>query len=190
MNAMAGTILGAIVGGGCSILAVWMTLYVERKQRHISARSKKQALAGGLADEIDCLFGMYKKMVYEPMEALNEGDILWVRFYARQRYFSFYEARTGDVSGLSQETRRAVILAYTTARSMLEGLAVHTALLEKHEELSLTRTEGSTDNLFLQQLTERLTTNTRQLKALHEIMCVVTEQTLAQLRQESVRCEP
>ncbi|EDR2901395.1 hypothetical protein AAN93_005214 [Salmonella enterica subsp. enterica] len=47
MNALAGTILGAVVGGGCSILAVRMTLYVERKQRHISDRREKQALTGG-----------------------------------------------------------------------------------------------------------------------------------------------
>ncbi|EAN5735623.1 hypothetical protein EJD04_23015 [Salmonella enterica] len=184
MNALAGTILGAVVGGGCSILAVRMTLYVERKQRHISDRREKQALTGGLADEIDCLFGMYKQLVYEPLEAVNEGDILWVRFYARQRYFSFYEARAGDVSGLSPEVRRSVIRAYSTARSMLEGLAVHTSLLEKYEEISQSAgKEESTADI----LRQRLITNTRQLREFHGVMCAVTEQTLTQLRQESAR---
>ncbi|EBW7149005.1 hypothetical protein [Citrobacter braakii] len=146
-------------------------------------RDDVKLLTGGLADEIDCLFGMYKQTVYEPMEALNDGDILWVRFYARQRYFCIYEDSACGVSRLPPETRRAVILAYTMARSILDGLAAHTVLLEKHEELSPTGTEGGADNIRLQ----RLAANTRQLKVLHEVMCAVTEQTLAQLRQGDVR---
>ncbi|HFG7806545.1 TPA: hypothetical protein ACGIM3_000660 [Salmonella enterica subsp. enterica serovar Java] len=146
-------------------------------------RDDVSLLTGGLADEIDCLFGMYKQTVYEPVETLTDGDILWVRFYAGQRYFSIYESCAGGVSRLPPETRRAVILAYTTARSMLDGLAAHTSLLEKHEALSLTGTEGGEDNILLQ----RLTASTRRLKALHEVMCAVTEQALAQLRQGDVR---
>ncbi|EBS4548768.1 hypothetical protein DQK32_23305 [Salmonella enterica subsp. enterica serovar Newport] len=97
-------------------------------------------------------------------------------------FFDSYMA-SGGVSQLPPETRRAVILAYTTARSMLDGLAAHTSLLEKHEALSPTGTEGSADNILLQRLTE----NTRQLKVLHEMICAVTEQALAQLRQGDVR---
>lgn len=69
----------------------------------------------------------------------------------------------------------------------MDRLAAYTSLPEKHEELSLTRAEGCTDTRFLQPLTERLTTNTRKLKALNEVMCIATEPALAQLRQESVR---
>ncbi len=35
-------------------------------------RDDVSVLTGGLADEIDCLFGMYKQTVYEPVKALHE----------------------------------------------------------------------------------------------------------------------
>ncbi|ECG0108568.1 hypothetical protein DDQ45_14040 [Salmonella enterica] len=146
-------------------------------------RDDMSLLAGGLADEIDCFCDSYMASFGHALHATEDGEVLRVRFYTRQRYFSIYEDSAGGVSRLPPETRRAVILAYTTARSMLDGLAAHTSLLEKHEALSLTGTVGSADHILLQRLTE----NTRQLKVLHEMMRAVTEQALAQLRQGDVR---
>ncbi|HHR3735948.1 TPA: hypothetical protein ACS5XR_005467, partial [Salmonella enterica] len=76
-------------------------------------------LTGGLADEIDCFFDSYMASFGHALHVTEDGDVLRVRFYARQRYFSIYEDSAGGVSQLPPETRRAVILAYTTARSML-----------------------------------------------------------------------
>lgn len=39
-------------------------------------RDDVSVLTGGLTDEIDCLFGMYKQTVYEPVETLTDSDIL------------------------------------------------------------------------------------------------------------------
>ncbi|ECA4661424.1 hypothetical protein EK395_20495 [Salmonella enterica subsp. enterica serovar Cerro] len=146
-------------------------------------RDDVKLLTGGLADEIDCFCDSYMASFGHALHVTEDGEVLQVRFYARQRYFSIYDNSAGGVSRLPPETRRAVILVYTTARSMLDGLAAHTTLLEKYEALSLTGTVGSADNILLQRLTE----NTRQLKALHEMMCAVTEQALAQLRQGDTR---
>lgn len=146
-------------------------------------RDDVSLLTGGLADEIDSFCDSYMASVGHALHVTEDGDVLRGRFYARQRYFSIYEDSAGGVSRLPPETRRAVILAYTTARSMLDGLAAHTLLLEKYEALSLTGTVGNADNILLQRLVE----NTRQLKALHEMVCAVTEQTLVQLRQGDVR---
>lgn len=163
------------------VLTEILRLRTARNRRN--NRDDVSLLTGGLADEIDCFCDSYMASVGHALHVTEDGEVLRVRFYARQRYFSIYEDSTCGVSRLPPEARRAVILAYTTARSMLDGLAAHTSLLEKHEALSLTGTVGSADNILLQRLTE----NTRQLKALHEMMCAVTEQALAQLRQGDVR---
>ncbi|EDQ2394238.1 hypothetical protein RU50_005340 [Salmonella enterica subsp. enterica] len=167
--------------GLACVLTEILRLRTARNRRN--NRDDLSLLTGGLADEIDCFFDSYMASFGHALHVTEDGDVLRVRFYARQRYFSIYEDSAGGVSQLPPETRRAVILAYTTARSMLDGLAAHTSLLEKHEALSLTGTVGSADNILLQRLTE----NTRQLKVLHEMMCAVTEQALAQLRQGDVR---
>lgn len=163
--------------GLACVLTEILRLRTARNRRN--NRDDLSLLTGGLADEIDCFFDSYMASFGHALHVTEDGDVLRVRFYARQRYFSIYEDSAGGVSQLPPET----ILAYTTARSMLDGLAAHTALLEKHEALLLTGTKGSADNILLQRLTE----NTRQLKVLHEMMCAVTEQALLQLRQGDVR---
>ncbi|SUF97856.1 Uncharacterised protein [Salmonella enterica] len=90
--------------------------------------------------------------------------------------------------GMCQDCRRksgGQLSGHTVRpRSMLEGLAVHTSLLEKYEEISQSAgKEESTADI----LRQRLITNTRQLREFHGVMCAVTEQTLTQLRQESAR---
>ncbi len=158
-------------------------LRLRTARSRVRDRDDVSLLTGGLADEIDCFCNSYMESVGHALQGLEDGEVLRVRFYARQRYFSIYEDSAGGVSRLPPETRRAVILAYTTARSMLDGLAAYVSLLEKYEALSLTGTVGSADNILQQRMTE----NTRQLKALHEMMCAVTEQALAQLRSGDVR---
>lgn len=174
-------VFALLSSGLACVLTEILRLRTARNRRN--NRDDVSLLTGGLADEIDCFFDSYMASFGHALHVTEDGDVLRVRFNARQRYFSIYEDSAGGVSQLPPETRRAVILAYTTARSMLDRLAAHTSMLEKHEALLLTGTKGSADNILLQWMTE----NTRQLKALHEMVCVVTEHALVQLRQGDVR---
>ncbi|EAA4453284.1 hypothetical protein DRE43_28670 [Salmonella enterica subsp. enterica serovar Java] len=132
-------------------------------------RTGVRLLTGGLADEIDSFYDSYMTLVGHVLQGLEDGDILWIRFYARQRYFGIYESRTGEVLRLSPEVRRAVIQAYTAARHLLDGLSQYTMLLNK---------PGNKSDVMLQTLAAE----TRQLKTLHRQMCLATEQALAMLR--------
>ncbi|ECC5187577.1 hypothetical protein CS238_19050 [Salmonella enterica] len=137
-------------------------------------RDDVSLLTEGLADEIDCFCNSYMESVGHALQGLEDGEVLRVRFYARQSCFRIYESRTGDVLRLSPETRRAVIQAYIAARTLLDGLAQHTMMLTR---------PGKKNEDMLQILVSE----SRQLKALHWRMCLATEQALAMLRPGDVR---
>ncbi|HAF2375217.1 TPA: hypothetical protein G8N99_003687 [Salmonella enterica] len=132
-------------------------------------RTGVRLLTGGLADEIDSFYDSYMTLVGHVLQGLEDGDILWIRFYARQRYFGIYESRTGGLLRLSPEVRRSVIQAYTTIRLLQDGLSQYTIMLNR---------SGNKSEIMLQTLAAE----TRQLKMLHWRMCLATEQALAMLR--------
>ncbi|EEU7751223.1 hypothetical protein RD136_004555 [Salmonella enterica] len=108
-------------------------------------------------------------LVGHVLQGLEDGDILWIRFYARQHDFGIYESRTGGLLRLSPEVRRSVIQAYTTIRLLQDGLSQYTIMLNR---------SGNKCEIMLQTLAAE----TLQLKMLHWRMCLATEQALSMLR--------
>ncbi|EHC5874552.1 hypothetical protein JR782_005478 [Salmonella enterica subsp. enterica serovar Eastbourne] len=132
-------------------------------------RADVRLLTGGLADEIDSFYDSYMTLAGHVLQGLDDGEILRIRFYARQRYFGIYESRTDGLLRLSPEVRRSVIQAYTTIRLLQDGLSQYTIMLAR---------SGNKSEIMLQTLA----VETRQLKMLHWRMCLTTEQALSMLR--------
>lgn len=151
------------------IFQVRKILQMKTGQGQENDRTGVHMLTGGLADEIDSFYDSYMTLVGHVLQGLEDGDILWIRFYARQRYFGIYESRTGGLLRLSPEVRRSVIQAYTTIRLLQDGLSQYTIMLNR---------SGNKSEIMLQTLAAE----TRQLKMLHWRMCLATEQALAMLR--------
>lgn len=80
------------------------------------------------------------------------------------------------------------LLSLGLACVLTEILRLRTARNRRNyrDDVSLL-TGGLADEIDCFFDSQRLTENTRQLKVLHEMMCAVTEQALAQLRQGDVR---
>ncbi|EKT7008766.1 hypothetical protein QEX16_004430 [Salmonella enterica] len=151
------------------IFQVRKILQMKTGQGREHDRTGVRLLTGGLADEIDSFYDSYMTLVGHVLQGLEDGDILWIRFYARQRYFGIYESRTGGLLRLSPEVRRSVIQAYTTIRLLQDGLSQYTIMLNR---------SGNKSEIMLQTLAAE----TRQLKMLHWRMCLATEQALSMLR--------
>ncbi|HAG0015853.1 TPA: hypothetical protein G8O67_003156 [Salmonella enterica] len=137
-------------------------------------RDDVKLLTGGLAVEIDGFCDSYMASFGHALHVTEDGEVLRVRFYARQRYFSIYEPRTGDVLRLSAETRRAVIQAHSAARTLPDGLPQYTFMLNKPGNKS-------------EDMLQSLASESRRLKAMHWRMCQATEQALAMLRPGDTR---
>ncbi|EAU9425927.1 hypothetical protein EOI87_19595 [Salmonella enterica] len=144
------------------ILQVRKILQMKTGQGREHDRAGVRLLTGGLADEIDSFYDSYMTLAGHVLQGLEEGEILRIRFYARQRYFGIYESRTGGLLRLSPEVRRAVIQAYTTIRLLQDGLFQYTIMLNR---------SGNKREIMLQTLAAE----TRQLKMLHWRMCLATE---------------
>ncbi|APL45968.1 hypothetical protein QU507_002014 [Escherichia coli] len=123
-------LVGALIGG---LFTLWGTLIDGRRQDRASvneAKDKQKSVLIGIKAEVETLLELYKARIYDSLENYEGGKPFESIFPLTQNYFSFYESNSFALTSVNEETMKAIVICYGSARSLVDTFRMNNQVLE------------------------------------------------------------
>jgi hypothetical protein len=161
-------IVGGIITGGFSILAVLCAHDKEIKRQKKQEDSLIKGLLQSIHDEVETLWDTYQEGMGVQLEALPENQP-WIGFYpVTQDYFTVYHGNSFLIGKIKDnDLRKSIITTYTRAKGLIDSYRLNNDFSQRYEQLdSLFR---QTNNpVFMQQLNAQRTVMIEYVKKIKE----------------------
>jgi hypothetical protein len=135
MNDLFSGFVGAVIGGGASLLATAMS---NRHQLELQRRQHRRRIHGilhAISNELEVLGQFYDEEAGKSLDSLKSGEPYQVRFCLTEKYFIVYPNNTGLVAQLDdRDLCKAIIVVYNKANFLIETFRINNHYLEQRAE--------------------------------------------------------
>lgn len=166
-----GAIIGAVIGGGASLLGTWLTLRSQRLQAADDARSLIKATLQAIHVEVRTVHRLYELTMTVRIEQLAEGQPLQIHYPIAEDYFTVFRENANHIGHVPDvELRSAIIECYALTKSLIDTYRFNNQLVEEHEaaSLELMRNPSDANHLELQQRAQAMVLYTDAIRASHK----------------------
>lgn len=133
-SGLIGAVIGGILTGVFSILAVNKT-----EKHHRDARTENDAkvlkgLLQALHDEIDSIYERYQENMGARIEALQEGTPLLIYYPIINDFFTVYNANAFLIGRIeNNDLRKSLVRTYVLAKGLVDSFRMNNELVSKFE---------------------------------------------------------
>lgn len=166
-----GAILGAVIGGGASLLGTWLTLRSQRKQSKDEEKSLIRATVQAIHVELRTVYRLYEMTMTVKIEQLPEGQPLHIYYPIGQDYFTVFRENSAHIGHIPNvEMRTAIIECYALTNSLIDTYRFNNALVEGYEtaHLEYMRNPTEANGIERQQRAEAMVMYTDSIRDSHK----------------------
>ncbi|MBO1361977.1 hypothetical protein J2D73_19530 [Acetobacter sacchari] len=145
---LGGSLLGAIIGGGVSILTTRWTI---SEKNHAEIKSENQKIKQTLLairSEIDTVYTRYYKEAGQTLETVPSQNAVPIFYPVEEEYFPVYKNNTIYIGYIQNElTVQHLIKCYTLAAGLIDSIRLNNAMYSQYVALhSAIESSCSEDN--------------------------------------------
>lgn len=176
-------VIGGVITGGFSILAVLCAHRKERERQNQQEGSLIKSLLQSIHDEIETLWEIYQEGMGTRIESLPENQPLALFYPVTQDYFTVYHGNSFLIGRIKDnDLRKLIITTYTRAKGLIDSYRLNNDFTQKCEQLHwLFRQTGNL--VFEQQLNAQLAVMIDYAKKIKESHNKVKDNVSALLRE-------
>ncbi|MDF0378020.1 hypothetical protein [Methylophilus sp. YYY-1] len=134
ISALIGSVIGGVVAGFFSILAVNKTHIHQNLLLEKSNEELISSLLQAIHDEIETVFERYQETMGARLESLHDGQPLNYYYPVVSDFFTVYNGNTFLIGKIKDnDLRRQIIRTYTLAKGMTDSFRLNNDLVNKLE---------------------------------------------------------
>lgn len=168
---LVGAIIGAVIGGGASLLGTWLTLKSQRKQSIGEEKSRIRATAQAIHVEIRTVYRLYDLTMTVRIEQLPEGQPLHSYYPIGQDYFTVFRENAAHIGHIPDvEMRTAIIECYALTKSLIDTYRFNNELVAGYEasHLEYIRNPSDANDMERRQRAEAMVEYTDSIRESHK----------------------
>lgn len=165
-----GAVIGAVIGGGASLLGTWLTLSSQRTQAADDSRSLVRATLQAIHVEVRTVHRLYELTMTVRIEQLPEGQPLQIHYPIAEDYFTVFRENADHIGHVPDvELRTAIIECYALTKSLIDTYRFNNELVGLHEaaHLEFMRNPSEANRAEVQQRVEAMVLYTDSIRASH-----------------------
>lgn len=170
MSGLIGAVIGGVLTGVFSIIAVNKT---EQHNRDSQAESDAKVLKGllqALHDELESIFERYQETMGAQIESLQEGQPMLTYYPVINDFFTVYNANAFLIGRIeNNDLRKSLVRTYVLAKGLVDSYRMNNELLSKFEHWNAlhAETQNPVHQQHAQAQFDALVTYGKQLKKGH-----------------------
>lgn len=131
---LASAIIGGLIGGIFTYVAVRMTIRHERKTSQSAEDAEVKAICSAIETEMHCLVERYEESIGKSLMECKSGSPFLFFYPVDQEYFAVFHANTAWIGKIkSEETRRRVVVAYIAMKGLIDSYKHNNQMLMNYE---------------------------------------------------------
>jgi hypothetical protein len=147
-NSLLSAVIGGFIAGAFSLWAVDKAYKNDLNKGRQQDEELVRGFVFSVKTEIEILWERYHAGAGEQIDALEKGKPLLMYYPVTQEYFTIYNNSSFLVGRIkSDKLRKAIVAAYTNARSLIDNYRLNNDMVHKLEGLILTRQQSGSPNL-------------------------------------------
>ncbi|WCE28786.1 hypothetical protein [Vibrio sp. SCSIO 43137] len=185
-------LIGALIGGGCTLIASLLTFWYQGKQAEKAEDLLVQGVLQAIHDEMSALIERYNKAIGVQVAELKEGEAFRFFFTVSHDYFSAFHGNSFLIGRVkNHKLRSQIVRAYVQAKGTLDSYRMNNELLSKYEFAHKIWQETASETHLMQAKAheESLIIYAAQIKQDHELLMRDVDELLNTLKEEGLLSE-
>lgn len=130
-------LIGAAVGGMCTIYATRMTLREQARKEMHHEEKEVHSLLDAIGVEIGALWGFHMRRVGGIVEQMQDGDALEFYYPLTQDYFTVYNTNADKIGKINNpHLREAIVVCYNKCKKVVDGFKYNNELYRDYREMA------------------------------------------------------